>query len=85
MPLLYWTKSETKVKQYEAGRWFKADVVFEDGGVKDIGLTGVLEVAEEHGYQWENLAGTSAGGKKEVALITVMYFIEVKLNCRLRT
>ena len=62
----------------------KADVLFESGGVKDIGLTGVLEVAEEHGYQWGNLAGTSAGGKKEVALIG-MYFIEVKLNCRLRT
>jgi len=38
-----------------------ADVVFEDGGVRGIGLAGALVVAEEKGYQWESLAGTSAG------------------------
>jgi NTE family protein len=39
----------------------KADAVFEGGGVKGIGLVGAVAVAEEKGYQWENIAGTSAG------------------------
>ena len=39
----------------------KADAVFEGGGVKGIGLVGALSVAEERGYRWENVAGTSAG------------------------
>ena len=39
----------------------KADSVFEGGGVKGIGLVGAVAVAEERGYQWVNIAGTSAG------------------------
>jgi NTE family protein len=39
----------------------KADAVFEGGGVKGIGLVGAVAVAEERGYQWVNIAGTSAG------------------------
>lgn len=39
----------------------KVDAVFEGGGVKGIGLVGALTVAEEKGYTWENVAGTSAG------------------------
>lgn len=39
----------------------KADAVFEGGGVKGIGLAGAVAVAEEKGYRWQNLAGTSAG------------------------
>jgi len=39
----------------------KADAVFEGGGVKGIGLVGAVAVAEERGYGWENIAGTSAG------------------------
>ena len=39
----------------------KADAVFEGGGVKGIGLVGAVAVAEEKGYQWVNMAGTSAG------------------------
>ena len=39
----------------------KADAVFEGGGVKGIGLVGAVAVTEERGYQWQNLAGTSAG------------------------
>lgn len=39
----------------------KADAVFEGGGVKGIGLAGALAVAEERGYRWQNVAGTSAG------------------------
>jgi len=39
----------------------RADAVFEGGGVKGIGLVGAVAVAEERGYQWINVAGTSAG------------------------
>ena len=39
----------------------KADGVFEGGGVRGIALVGAAEVAEEYGYRWVNLAGTSAG------------------------
>jgi len=39
----------------------KADAVFEGGGVKGVGLVGAVAVAEEKGYRWENMAGTSAG------------------------
>ncbi|MBM4447544.1 MAG: patatin-like phospholipase family protein [Chloroflexi bacterium] len=38
-----------------------ANAVFEGGGVKGIGLVGAVAVAEERGYQWVNVAGTSAG------------------------
>lgn len=40
----------------------RADAVFEGGGVKGIGLVGAVVAAEERGYQWVNVAGTSAGG-----------------------
>lgn len=39
----------------------KVDAVFEGGGVKGIGLAGAVAVTEEHGYQFQNVAGTSAG------------------------
>jgi NTE family protein len=39
----------------------KADAVFEGGGVKGIGLVGAVSEIEKAGYQFENLAGTSAG------------------------
>lgn len=38
-----------------------ADAVFEGGGVKAIGLIGAATVAENRGYRWKHLAGTSAG------------------------
>ncbi|MFH1639641.1 MAG: patatin-like phospholipase family protein [Chloroflexota bacterium] len=38
-----------------------ADAVFEGGGVKGIGLVGAVSWAEELGYRWMNVAGTSAG------------------------
>ena len=38
-----------------------ADLVFEGGGVKGIGLAGALATLEERGYQPQNVAGTSAG------------------------
>jgi NTE family protein len=39
----------------------KADAVFEGGGVKGIGLVGAVFEIEKAGYEFENLAGTSAG------------------------
>ncbi len=37
-----------------------AFAVFEGGGIKGLGISGALEVAEKY-YRWENVAGTSAG------------------------
>ena len=39
----------------------KTDAVFEGGGVKGIGLVGAVSIIESAGYEFENLAGTSAG------------------------
>ena len=39
----------------------KADAVFEGGGVKGIGLAGAVAEIEKAGYEFKNLAGTSAG------------------------
>lgn len=39
----------------------KTDAVFEGGGVKGIGMVGAVAVTEEQGYQFSNVAGTSAG------------------------
>lgn len=39
----------------------KTDAVFEGGGVKGIGLVGAVFEIENAGYEFENLAGTSAG------------------------
>ncbi|MGB0088414.1 NTE family protein [Planifilum fulgidum] len=38
-----------------------ADAVFEGGGVKAVALVGALQVAEEKGFGWKQLAGASAG------------------------
>ena len=50
----------------------KADAVFEGGGVKGIGLVGALQAFEEAGFQWQNVAGTSAGAIT-AALVAVGY------------
>src|SRR5260370_10520370 len=39
----------------------RVDGVFEGGGVKGIGLVGAASVIEAAGYEFANLAGTSAG------------------------
>jgi len=39
----------------------KADAIFEGGGVRGLGHVGAIQVLEEQGYQWDKLAGTSAG------------------------
>jgi len=56
----------------------KADAVFEGGGVKGIGLVGALAVAEEQGYQWVNVAGTSAGAIVAALLAAGYTAIEIK-------
>ena len=50
----------------------QADGVFEGGGVKGIGLVGAVAAVENAGYQWGNLAGTSAGSIV-AALLAVGY------------
>jgi len=50
----------------------KADAVFEGGGVKGIGLVGALQTFEDAGFQWNNVAGTSAGAIV-AALVAVGY------------
>ncbi len=39
----------------------KCDAVFEGGGVKGAGLVGAIAVTEENGFEFVNVAGTSAG------------------------
>lgn len=39
----------------------KIDAVFEGGGIKGLAFLGAVEAMEEAGYEWEHLAGTSAG------------------------
>lgn len=50
----------------------KTDAVFEGGGVKGIGLVGAVSEIEKAGYEFENLAGTSAGAIV-AALLAVDY------------
>jgi NTE family protein len=53
----------------------KADLVFQGGGVKGIGLVGAYSVLEEQGYQPQNTAGASAGAIT-AALIAAGYTAE---------
>jgi NTE family protein len=39
----------------------KADAVFEGGGMRGIGIVGALTYLESKGYEWQRVAGTSAG------------------------
>ena len=50
----------------------KTDAVFEGGGVKGIGLVGAVAEIEKAGYQFQNIAGTSAGAIV-AALLAVGY------------
>jgi predicted acylesterase/phospholipase RssA len=43
------------------GRQKTADLVFQGGSVKGIGLVGAYSVLEERGYRPVNMAGASAG------------------------
>src|SRR5947209_11961242 len=50
----------------------RADLVFEGGGVKGIGLAGAYRDVSDHGYRSECVAGTSAGAIT-AALVAVGY------------
>ena len=50
----------------------KADAVFEGGGVKGIALVGAMQAFEEAEFEWQNVAGTSAGAIT-AALVAVGY------------
>jgi len=43
------------------GSKLPADLVLAGGGVKGIGHVGAMSVLEEHGYEFQRVAGTSAG------------------------
>ena len=45
----------------------EADLVFEGGGVKGIGLAGAFRTLTDHGYQPQCVAGTSAGAAAPTA------------------
>src|SRR5665647_500343 len=49
-----------------------ADIVFEGGGIKGIGLVGALKMFELKGYDWKNISGNSAGSIV-AALVSVGY------------
>lgn len=49
-----------------------ADAVFEGGGAKGVAYAGALEVFEQAGYSWKNIAGASAGAIT-AALLAVGY------------
>lgn len=53
----------------------KVDAVFEGGGVKGIGFAGAIAEIEKAGYEFENVAGTSAGAII-AALVAVGYTSE---------
>jgi NTE family protein len=56
----------------------KADAVFEGGGVKGIGLVGAVYEIEKAEYEFENLAGTSAGAIVASLLATGYKSEEIK-------
>jgi NTE family protein len=56
----------------------KVDGVFEGGGVKGIGLVGAVAAIEEAGYEFVNLAGTSAGAIVATLLAAGYSAAEVK-------
>lgn len=56
----------------------KIDAVFEGGGVKGSGLVGAVAVTEELGYEFVNLAGTSAGAI--IAALVAAGYSAVKLK-----
>ena len=49
-----------------SGQQKSADLVFQGGGVKGIGLVGAYSVLEERGYRPMNMAGASAGASTSI-------------------
>ncbi len=54
------------------------NAVFEGGGVKGVGLVGATSVTEERGYQFGNVAGTSAGAIVSTLIAAGYSSIELK-------
>src|SRR5438270_520489 len=52
-----------------------ADAVLQGGGVRGIGHVGALLVAEQKGYRWVNIAGTSVG-----AIVASMLAVDYSAN-----
>jgi predicted acylesterase/phospholipase RssA len=57
----------------------RADAVFEGGGVKGIGLVGAVAEIEKAGYEFVNLAGTSAG-----AIVASLLAVDYKADLRVQ-
>ena len=60
----------------------ECDAVFEGGGVKGIGLIGAIKAVEEFGYDFKNLAGTSAGAI--VASLLAVGYTADELKCEMK-
>ena len=56
----------------------KANLVCKGGGIKGIALVGAISKLEEQGYEWENIAGTSAGAIVASLLAVGYNSIEIK-------
>lgn len=82
------TTTTTDAQQVQEPQQKLAHAVFEGGGVRGIAHVGALQVAEDLGYQWDHIAGTSAGaiiaaliaaGYTAKELYTIMSEIDYKL------
>ncbi len=60
-----------------------AHAVFAGGGVRGIAYVGALEVAEQYGYRWVSVAGTSAGAI--VAALVAAGYTAQELSTIMRT
>ena len=60
-----------------------ADIVFEGGGIKGIGLVGALKIFENNDYQWKSISGNSAGSIV-AALVAVGYSCDEIKNLMLK-
>lgn len=60
-----------------------AHAVFEGGGVRGIAHVGALSVAEQYGYRWDHVAGTSAGAI--IASLVAANYTASELNSIMRS
>ena len=56
----------------------RLDAVFEGGGVRGIALVGAASIVEAAGYEFENLAGTSAGAIVSTLLAAGYHAAEIR-------
>lgn len=60
-----------------------AHAVFEGGGIRGIAHVGALSVAEQYGYRWDHVAGTSAGAI--IASLVAAGYTASELNSIMRS